>query len=168
MGKGKLLAITLILIMGGIGTYGGILYNAATKLETIGDPRITNVNINIGLFVWNSITIAFEVDIFSPTGIEVKIDGGLFDVSINGSYVGSGQFNAFIAKKTPSIIPGSLTINRANVDSATSNVLFNFLLGSGNILIEITINQVTIYGIEIGLELNQSIIITHESLTAKN
>ena len=153
MKKGVIIGIFLIVIVGGFGIYGGMLYNAATQLET-GDIEVTDLKMSL-----SSVTVDLNIGIVSPNGFAVKIDGGNFSLYINGSYIGPGVIGPFTATKEPSSLPVSITIPSSNINAKVLSTISSYLLLNRDLLITINITSIKLFGINIALDLEENIVI---------
>jgi hypothetical protein len=151
MAKKALIVTTLIVVVAGAGIYMGFFINAATQMKfEVKDVYIDNVSMGIGTM---DVDMRILTNVTNPTDFPLPtIDGGNFQVFINGTYMGPGVFGSFTATKT-----GALMMVEFNATSSISNILTcftNYLIGH-DIEMRILILSVKIFGITIAINQEQ-------------
>jgi LEA14-like dessication related protein len=153
MKKVTLVGLILLFAVGSVGIYGILLYNAAQQLE-IGEVDVMDIDVSL-----KSLSCELKVEISSPNGFPVNVDGGTFDIYINGTYVGPGEFGAFSARKEISTFPVFVTVPSSSIDLTLASILSGYLWLGRDIELKITIKTISIYGFEIELNVDQIIIL---------
>jgi len=137
-----------IIVIIGIAGFGGGMYYAANNLE------YEFVSIDDIALSGTSLVIDMTLQITNPTIFYVTIDGGYYDLFIDGKYIGEGQFGAL------SLWQGSqnMTIQQriSNLPLDLLAKIPSVLLGSQTLEIKIKMKSVVMLGITIDIEYEKS------------
>ncbi len=146
--KNLFLSIGIVVILG-IAGFGGGMYYAANNLE------YEFVSIDRIRLSGTSLVIDLKIKITNPTMFYVTIDGGNYDLYIDGRYIGAGEFGKL------SLWQGSQNIT---IQQQISNLPLELLakasgviLGSQSFEIKIKMKSVVVLGMMIEIDYEKTI-----------
>lgn len=157
--------LPIILIVGSLGTYGGLYYNAVNQIDvSIDEVEITSFS-PLTLFPPSlsvDIDLKLTGEISNPTFMNIKVQAVYFDVSIEDNFIGTGEVAPFIASDIP--FPLDITLDLNNIQGDACTELSQHLLLGQTKTIQIDITRVVVMGIAIDLDQRISQEITHDIL----
>lgn len=141
--KTLFLSIGIIVIIG-IAGFGGGMYYAANNLE------YEFVSIDKISMSFTSVLIEMTMKITNPTYFLVIIDGGSYDLYIDGNYVGAGEFGKLTLWKGSQ----NMTIQQriSNLPADLLAKIPGVLLGTQSLEIKIKMKSVVMFGMTVAVD----------------
>jgi hypothetical protein len=136
MGKGAAIFVIVLIVVGAI---GGLEYYASTQLTYkvesihIDSTALNLINKQLNMRMWINLT--------SPTGIPIWLNGGTYHIKIDSNDLGDGQFGEILATKEGGVT--IFTLNATGISTSLLLSLTSYLLGN-DIAVEITIKTITV------------------------
>jgi hypothetical protein len=145
----------VIFILGVPGTYGLLLYNAASQIEVdIEHIYITSLSPG-GTLLNPTMDLGLEIhaQVSNPTAVAVSADFITFDIYLEGEYFGEGNTTAIRASQVPSTV--LVNVDLLSLGGDVYLTLASLAIPGNSLLVTITITGAQVVGIHI--QLDQSI-----------
>lgn len=149
----KAIIIVIILAVSGLGTYAGLIYNAAQNLKiNVTGVELIDYRLPTILDLTSDIDLKIHAEISNPTGVTVSADQAKYKLLIDGVSFGEGVVGKFAASNVPSTV--IITHNATNLNINAASVVANFIAGE-NVTLTIIITEVIFLGFPISMNISQ-------------
>lgn len=132
----------------GGGTYTALAYRSISNIE-VDSIELTKLNVN-----FTRILCILNLTISTNYDTEVGIQGGLFDLYLNGTAIGNGTFGEVSVSIFPKSVIVNITVPFRSLSPSMQTILINYMFGSTDIYLEILITAILVYGYAIPVNIN--------------